>query len=421
MQRLTALGPHQQLRGGELTPLNVAEGSTAGTPGFDRLARDLPFAVARGSADKHLAPEVSLRSRVYRLVATQPTEPTKEADMELYGGIDLHSNNCVVTVLDEQDRTVYAKRLANDLGTVLAALRGCAGTMRGVAVESTYNWYWLVEGLQAAGFTLHLVNTAAVKQYDGLKHGGDFSDARHLAHLLRLGILPVGYIYPREDRAVRDLLRKRSQLVRQRSSQILSIENLIARNLGVRASCKQVKAFEPEHIDALELLEEQKQALKANLAVMNCIDKQVDQLERRVVANVKLREDYKALKTVSGVGVVLAVTIALETGDIGRFASPGNFASYARMVNSRRESNGKKKGEGNAKCGNKYLAWAFIEAAHFAVRFDPTIKRWYQKKCASSLSVVAIKAVAHELGRACYYVIKDGTPFDVAKAFGSNG
>jgi transposase len=93
--------------------------------------------------------------------------------------------------------------------------------------------------------------------------------------------------------------------------------------------------------------------------------------------------------------------------------------------NSRRESNGKKKGEGNAKCGNKYLAWAFIEAAHFAVRidprFDPKIKRWYQKKCASSLSVVAIKAVAHKLARACYYVIKDGTPFDVAKAFGSNG
>ena len=88
------------------------------------------------------------------------------------------------------------------------------------------------------------------------------------------------------------------------------------------------------------------------------------------------------------------------------------------MVDSRRESNGKKKGEGNAKCGNKYLAWAFIEAAHFAVRFDATIKRWYQKKCASSLSVVAIKAVAHKLARACYHVIKDGTPFDAAKAFG---
>lgn len=155
--------------------------------------------------------------------------------MELYAGIDLHSNNSVVTVLDEQDRTVFAKRLLNDLAAVVAALQSCAGTLRGVAVESTYNWYWLVDGLQDAGFTVHLVNTAAVKQYDGLKHAGDFSDARHVAHLLHLGILPTRDIYPREQRAVRDLLRKRSQLVRQRSTQILSMGNLIARNLGTQA------------------------------------------------------------------------------------------------------------------------------------------------------------------------------------------
>lgn len=109
---------------------------------------------------------------------------------------------------------------------------------------------------------MHLANTAAVKQYDGLKHSGDFSDARHLARLLRLGILPVGYIYPREERAVRDLLRKRSQLVRQRCTQILSIENLMARNLGSRATGNAIKRWEPENIDAMELLDEQKQALK---------------------------------------------------------------------------------------------------------------------------------------------------------------
>jgi transposase len=90
--------------------------------------------------------------------------------MELYAGIDLHSNNSVVTVLDEADRTVYAKRLPNDLGMVIAALRSCEGRLCGVAVESTYNWYWLVDGLQDAGFTVHLVNTTAVKQYNGLKH-----------------------------------------------------------------------------------------------------------------------------------------------------------------------------------------------------------------------------------------------------------
>jgi transposase len=338
--------------------------------------------------------------------------------MELYAGIDLHSNNAVLMVLDGADRVVFAKRLANDLEAILMALRSCAGSILGVAVESTYNWYWLVDGLQDAGYRVHLVNTAAVKVYDGLKHSGDFSDARHLAHLLRLGILPEGYIYPREQRAVRDLMRKRSQLVRQRSSQILSMQNLVARNLGAQCSGNDIKRWDDEDIDAMNLLDDQKLALKANLAVMDCLDRQVHTLERRILASTKLSESFQALKSVSGVGDVLALTIALETGDIGRFASPGQFASYARTVDSRRESNGKKKGEGNAKCGNKHLAWAFIEAAHFAVRYDAAIKRWYQKKCASSLSVVAIKAVAHKLARACWHVMKDGRPFEASRAFG---
>ncbi|TDR79939.1 IS110 family transposase [Paludibacterium purpuratum] len=338
--------------------------------------------------------------------------------MELYAGIDLHSNNSVLLVMDEQDRTLFAKRLPNQLGGIIDALRSCSGTVRGVAVESTYNWYWLVDGLQDAGFAVSLVNTAAVKQYDGLKYGGDFSDARHLAHLLRLGILPTGYIYPREQRALRDLLRKRSQLVSQRTSQILGIQNLLARNLGVQLSGNTIKHWTEKEIATLPLFEEQAQALQANLAVMNCIDKQITGLERGILAKASQREDFSVLQTVCGIGKILALTIALEVGDINRFANAGHFASYARTVNSRRESNGKKKGEGNAKCGNRYLAWAFIEAAHFAVRYDPTVKRWYQRKCTSALSVVAIKAVAHKLARACYHVIKDGVPFEVQRAFG---
>jgi hypothetical protein len=92
---------------------------------------------------------------------------------------------------------VFAKRLRNDLELIVTALRGCPGDIRAVAVESTYNWYWLVDGLRSAGFDVRLANTAAVKQYDGLKHGDDFSDAKHLAQLLRLGILPQGYICPK--------------------------------------------------------------------------------------------------------------------------------------------------------------------------------------------------------------------------------
>ena len=275
--------------------------------------------------------------------------------MELYAGIDLHSNNSVVVVLDANDREVYRKCLPNDLDMIVEALRSC-GPITSVAVESTFNWYWLVDGLQDAGYVTRLVNTAAVKQYDGLKHSGDFSDARQLAHLLRLGILPTGYIYPRNARAVRDLLRKRSQLVRQRTTQILSMQNLLTRNLGMQTSGNEIKRWQTANIEALALLPEQRLALQSNLAVMQCLDEQIGTLEGAILKQARLQPEFHALRTVSGIGEVLALTIALETGDIRRFETPGDFASYARTVNSRHESNGKKKGEGNTKCGNKHLA-----------------------------------------------------------------
>jgi transposase len=113
--------------------------------------------------------------------------------VELHAAIDLHSNNSVLLVIDEADRVVYAKRLRNDIEAITAALTGVEGLMRAVGVESTFIWRWLVDGLRHAGYDVRLVNTAAVKQYDGLKHTGDFSDAKHLAQLLRLGILPEGF------------------------------------------------------------------------------------------------------------------------------------------------------------------------------------------------------------------------------------
>ena len=122
--------------------------------------------------------------------------------------------------------------------------------------------------------------------------------------------------------------------------------------------------------------------------------------------------------TVPGIGEILALTIMLETGDIRRFASVGNFASYCRCVGSQKISNGKKKGQGNTKNGNKYLAWAFIEAANFAIRFSGTINGFYQRKKAKTKGVVALKAVAHKLCRACYYIMRDQVPFNITKAFG---
>jgi len=337
--------------------------------------------------------------------------------MKLYGGIDLHSNNSVIALLDEQDKVLYRHRLANDIELVLAQLEPFSGGIEGLVVESTYNWYWLVDGLMAAGYRVHLANTAAIVQYEGLKYADDDTDARWLAKLLRLGLLPEGYIYPKEERPVRDLLRKRGQLVHQRTSNIHSIQNLMARNRGHSLGANRIKRLTDEEVDGLLPDFDLALAVKSTLAVMRTLDGAIGMLEKRVQARIRLHPAFKPLLTVSGIGQILGLTIMLESGEMGRFAKVGNYASYCRCVGSEHLSNGKRKGRGNTKNGNKYLAWAYIEAANFAVRYNPQIRRYYQRKCARTHPVVAIKTVAHKLARACYYILRDQVPFDVNRAF----
>ena len=340
--------------------------------------------------------------------------------MKLYGGIDLHSNNSVVAVTDEQDKVVYRKRLPNDLSTILAVVEPYREFLEGLVVESTYNWYWLVDGLMAAGYQLHLANTAAIKQYEGLKYSDDNTDACWLAKLLHLGLLPQGYIYPKAQRPIRDLLRKRSQLVRQHTTNLLSVQNLMTRNRGVSISANAVKRLDYKQLG--QLLEDEALFLAAatTLVVMRSQQQMIEMIEqvvRRHVVHSQASGAFTQLRTVVGIGEILGLTILLETGDIGRFEAVGNYVSYCRCVDSKRISNGKQKGRGNHKNGNKYLAWAFVEAANFAVRFEPRIRRYYQRKCARTNPIVAIKTVAHKLARACYYLLRDAVEFDVNKAF----
>ena len=337
--------------------------------------------------------------------------------MKLYGGIDLHSNNSVIALIDEQDRVVYRRRLAHDLGLVLSELAPYSDALVGLVVESTYNWYWLVDGLMEAGYRVHLANTAAIGQYSGLKYADDDTDAVWLAKLLRLGLLPEGYIYPKAERPVRDLLRKRSQLVQQRTANLHSVQNLLARNRGRSASANEIKRMSDAQVSQLLPDADLALAVQSNLAVMRTLDEMIARLERTVLNRVKLRPEFKQLLTVSGIGQILGLTVMLETASVMRFDKVGNYASYCRCVGSRHLTNGKLKGRGNTKNGNKYLAWAFVEAANFAVRYNPQIKRYYQRKAARSNAIVAIKTVAHKLARACYYILRDQVAFDVNKAF----
>lgn len=337
--------------------------------------------------------------------------------MTLYCGIDLHANNNVISVIDDHDVVQYEKRHPNDLQIIQQVLEPFQSELLACVVESTYNWYWLVDGLMDEGYDVRLAHTGAIPQYAGLKHGNDATDARHLAHLLRLGILPQGYIMPREQRAIRDLLRRRLLLVHQRTLQHLSLQSLIARYTGERLSANQVKALDNAEIEGL-LSDPVCLGGKVSLMAMQWLDKAVDRLEHEVLKQLKDDKRYCLLTSMPGVGKILAPTIVLETGDIRRFPGPGHYASYARSVSTERISNGKLKGRGNKKNGNKYLAWAFMEAAHYAAIWSPEIKRFYQKRKAKRHILVAKKTVANKLAKACYHMLTRQEPFDVHRAFG---
>src|SRR5215467_2064889 len=259
---------------------------------------------------------------------TTDGKPDEETEMPLYGGIDLHANNSVVVVLNEQDQGIYQQRLPNHLPTILAPLSLHRGEVEGVVVESTSNWYWLVEGLMEAGYRVHRANPAAMQQYNGLKYMDDHSDARWLAHLLRLGVLPEGYIYPKATRAVRDLLRKRAHLVRQHTANVLSVQNILARNTGARFSGKRIHELTKQELTSLLADETQVLAVTSSLVVLDCLRHQSTMLEQSVHKRLHHTPSYEQLLTVPGIGPVLAQTISLETGAISRFPTVGHYASY---------------------------------------------------------------------------------------------
>lgn len=338
--------------------------------------------------------------------------------MELYGAFDLHSNNNSLGIIDSNDKRIYKNKLPNDPQTILTTLEPYKDNLEGFVVESTYNWYWLVDLLMDNDYKVYLANPSAVQKYKGLKHNNDNHDAFWLSHLLRPEILPEGYIYPKNERPIRDLLRKRGHLVRLRTSLILSLQGIISRNCGLKINANQIEVIKDNRIapllagnDDLEL------SGYVSKEVIDFLTQKIRKLETAIKNKVKLKKPFVQLQTICGVGNILSLTIMLETGSIDRFPKVGNYVSYCREVPAVRSSNGKTKGKGNKKNGNRYLAWAFSEAAELDRRFDENARAWYNRKSAKTNFMVAHSAFFHKLARASYYVMKNGVPFDHRKLF----
>ncbi len=339
--------------------------------------------------------------------------------MGLYAGCDLHAKSNYWGVVDGEGRRVFKKKVGNDGEKILEMLERFRGDLIGMVVESTFNWYGLVDLWMEEGYRVHLANPTKMQKYSGLKYGDDEDDAFWLAEMLRLGVLPEGYIYPREERPIRDLLRKRGHLVRMRTSALLSLQNIVSRNCGRR-----VRSYLLKGRRGVEgLLEGNKDLALAGQVSKEVIDylgRKIEEVERAVLGRAEIRESYEGLMSWPGVGKILGLTIGLETGPIGRFAEVGNYVSYCRKVPSRWWSDGKVKGQGNRRNGNRYLAWAFSEAAELARRFHGEPRAYYQRKMARTNAAVAHSALAHKLARAAYYILRDGVRYDAGKLFGMN-
>jgi transposase len=335
----------------------------------------------------------------------------------LIAGIDLHGNNLVIGVINQDGERLMHRKLECELNQVLDFFKPFKSRLKSMAVESTFNWYWLVDGLRAHGYPIDLANPARIEQYSGIKHADDKHDAFHLAELQRLNILPKAHIYDAALRPVRDLLRRRTNLVQQRTELLLSFKSLYTRTTGQNLALNELKAMKPEAGPKLYEHPANQLIAQVELEHIQGLTRSIVRIEKAVQESARELPFYERLMTIPGVGKILGMTITLEVGDIGRFKTDGDFASYCRTVDSRRLSNGKQKGANNSKCGNKYLSWAFVEAANFSRRYDARCRSWYDRKSARTSTVIATKALACKLAKAAWHIMARQCDYDQGRMF----
>ena len=282
----------------------------------------------------------------------------------------MHSNNLTIGLVDQEGRRIAHRRLECHLEEVVNFLKPHKAQLASLAVESTFNCYWLVDGLRELGYPIDLANPTKIEQYNGLKHADDKDDAYHLAELQRLNILPKAHVYDPELRPMRDLLRRRMGLVQQRTALLLSFKSLFARTTGQPLDLKALKQLQPQH--ATKLYEHPGNQLSAQIQAEHIqgLARSIGRIEKAVLGCARELPLYERLLSLPGIGRILGMTITMEVGEIGRFKTDGDFASYCRVVDAQRISHDKRKAAKNRKCGNAYLAWAFVAAANFARSSD---------------------------------------------------
>jgi transposase len=339
-----------------------------------------------------------------------------------YCGIDLSARDSHLCVIDESLSIHLQQKAANELPRIARLLEPFKPDLK-IVIESTFNWYWLVDGLKDLGFDLSLAHTLGLAMITQAKVKTDRRDAFTLAKLLRAGVIPKAYIYPAETRPLRDLLRRRMRVVSLRAQEYGSLRQLLLREGILESSRNEIKLAEDEDLKLWFSHPLVVMSASHQLERIDLLSRQIQELEQQILDRSRNKADYKRLLEIAGIGKILALTILYEVGEISRFQSVRQFSSYCRVVPGVAQSGAVSRRGRSSKQGNHYLKSALSQAAVVAVRSYPAIRRCYERHLrrhrGSARKLVAYNVVAHKLAQAVYQVLKQGIEYREELIFGN--
>jgi transposase len=335
-----------------------------------------------------------------------------------YCGVDLHARTMYLCILDHAGAKVLHKEVPSDPAALLEAL---APFREGLvlAAECMFAWYWVADLCAKENIAFVLGHALYMKAIHGGKAKNDRIDAEKIANLLRGGNLPQAYVYPKGLRETRDLLRRRMFLVHKRAEIITHLQTTNAQyNLPVFTK-KLIYAKNRKELKIAERFIDSsvRKSVEVNLALLDSYDELIGDLELHLERTVKVDDanTYHRLRSIPGVGKILALVLLYEIHDVKRFPSVGDFISYARLVRPSHESAGKKVGFGPKKIGNAHLRWALGEAVTLLLRESDQAKSWMTRKEKKHGKGKAMGILAAKLGRAVYWMLRRQEAFDVKR------
>ena len=332
-----------------------------------------------------------------------------------YCGIDLHVRTMYVCILDATGQVLVHRNVPSTPEALLEIVAPYREDLV-VAAECMFTWYWLADVCAAECLPFVLGHALAMKAIHGGKAKNDKIDSFKIASLLRGGLLPQAYVYPAAMRSTRDLIRRRLHLVRKRGQLLAHIQNTRAQyNLPVFGRKLAYKTNRVGVVDHFADPSVQK-SIEVDLALIDQYDTLITDLELTIVREAKRHnaDAFHRLRSVPGIGKVLALTILYEIHDVTRFDRVQEFASYARLVKCQKQSGGKTLGTSGAKMGNVHLKWAFSEAAVLFLRHTEG-KKLIARIEKQHGKGKALSILAHKIGRAVFYMLTRGTVFSMEK------